>query len=270
MRKIQGFSLVELSIVLVILGLLVGGVLSGQALIRAAEMRSISADYERYRAATYAFRDKFFAFPGDMSNATQFWGAQDADATNCAALTTAATGTATCNGDGNGRIGTAANDTVAQCAHNYERYRFWQHLSNAGMIEGKFAGVYDPNNTTGSYPCRSSMVGWNIPKSRISKAGFDAIEWNDRPNTSSYVNWIAFGANAVAGSNNIEAVGGVLKPEEAWGIDTKIDDGMPLQGSLKYWEWPAWPTGVCTTGTTAADTYNLSSSKPTCALTLKL
>ena len=60
-----GFSLVELSIVLVILGLLTGGILAGQSLIRAAELRSISTDYSRYIAAVQAFRDKYFALPGD-------------------------------------------------------------------------------------------------------------------------------------------------------------------------------------------------------------
>jgi prepilin-type N-terminal cleavage/methylation domain-containing protein len=68
-RKQTAFSLVELSIVLVILGLLVGGVLSGQALIRASEMRSITAQANQYRAAIYSFRDKYFAIPGDMANA---------------------------------------------------------------------------------------------------------------------------------------------------------------------------------------------------------
>ena len=69
---ISAFSLVELSIVLVILGLLVGGVLSGQSLIRAAELRSVTTEYSRYTTAISSFRDKYFALPGDMSNATSF------------------------------------------------------------------------------------------------------------------------------------------------------------------------------------------------------
>ncbi|MFM9890490.1 MAG: type II secretion system protein, partial [Rickettsiales bacterium] len=69
-----GFSLVELSIVLVILGLLTGGILSGQSLIRAAELRSVSTEYNRYVTAVQTFRDKYFALPGDMTNAQSFWG----------------------------------------------------------------------------------------------------------------------------------------------------------------------------------------------------
>lgn len=71
----QAFSLVELSIVLVILGLLVGGILAGQSLIKASELRKIGADFTRYESAINAFRDKYFFYPGDLPNATQLWGA---------------------------------------------------------------------------------------------------------------------------------------------------------------------------------------------------
>ena len=70
----QGFSLVELSIVLVILGLLTGGILAGQSLIRASELRAATAEYQRYATSIQSFRDKYMALPGDMTNATRFWG----------------------------------------------------------------------------------------------------------------------------------------------------------------------------------------------------
>ena len=70
----SGFSLVELSIVLVILGLLTGGILAGQNLIRAAELRSVTTQFQNYHAAVMTFRDKYFALPGDMANAEDFWG----------------------------------------------------------------------------------------------------------------------------------------------------------------------------------------------------
>ena len=69
-RKNQGFTLVELSIVLVILGLLVGGVLTGQSLIRAAELRTVSTQYATFSTAVNTFRDKYFTIPGDMTNAS--------------------------------------------------------------------------------------------------------------------------------------------------------------------------------------------------------
>ena len=66
----RGFTLVELSIVLVILGLLVGGVLSGQSLIRAAELRAVSTEHSKFVTAMNSFRDKYFAAPGDMKPPT--------------------------------------------------------------------------------------------------------------------------------------------------------------------------------------------------------
>lgn len=98
----SGFSLVELSIVLVILGLLTGGVLGGRALIRAAELRAITQEKEAFVTAVNTFRAKYNALPGDMRNATQFWGRADTGAFSgqCAAPNTApepkpATATAT-------------------------------------------------------------------------------------------------------------------------------------------------------------------------------
>ena len=71
-RYCYAFSLVELSIVLVILGLLVGTVLTGKSLIRASELRSVVSQFQAFHAAHNAFKDKYFSIAGDMNNATQF------------------------------------------------------------------------------------------------------------------------------------------------------------------------------------------------------
>jgi prepilin-type N-terminal cleavage/methylation domain-containing protein len=98
----HGFTLIELSIVLVILGLLVSGVLLGQDLIRAAELRSVPTDFQKYQTAVNIFRDKYRALPGDMRNATDFWGENDPNLSTC--RTTEGSGTDTCNGDGDGVV----------------------------------------------------------------------------------------------------------------------------------------------------------------------
>ena len=64
----NAFSLVELSIVLAILGLLTGGILTGQTLIRAAELRAVSTEFQRYQSAVNTFRDKYFSLPCDIRN----------------------------------------------------------------------------------------------------------------------------------------------------------------------------------------------------------
>jgi prepilin-type N-terminal cleavage/methylation domain-containing protein len=126
-----GFSLVELSIVLVILGLLVGGVLTGKSLIRAAELRSVTTDQQRFVAAAQIFREKYQAFPGDMTNATAFWGTAAACPGTYLQPSTDAT---TCNGNGDGGV---RGDTTG----SNESFRFWQQLANAGLIEGQYSGV---------------------------------------------------------------------------------------------------------------------------------
>lgn len=66
----KGFSLVELSIVLVILGLLVGGVLAGKDLIRSAAVKSQISQFSEVAIAARAFKDKYFALPGDLAEPT--------------------------------------------------------------------------------------------------------------------------------------------------------------------------------------------------------
>lgn len=223
----RAFSLVELSIVLVILGLLVGGILAGQSLIRASELRSVSADLVKYQTALNAFRDKYFALPGDMPNATRFWGAQAGSTTTegrdttCAALTTPATGTATCNGNGDGYISYASgtNDT-------YERYRLWQQLANAGMVEGTYAGV---NQSGTGYSLRSAVPGFNVPASRISNVGYTLYS-----DVGTYqFNYIAVGAPLILSGTQLETASIAFKNEEVWNLDKKMDDGKPLTGKIK-------------------------------------
>lgn len=265
----RGFSLVELSIVLVILGLLTGGILGGQALIRAAELRSVSSDYSRYVTAAQTFRSKYLALPGDMANATRFWGAQaggTADGVDaaCAALTTAATGAATCNGDGDGLIG---DQTVA--AERYEAFRMWQHMANAELIEGAYGGVSADGVATG----RVADVGVNVPKAKMGSAnGFNL--WTEATMSGSpcwwdgpFGNMLQFGAENSSGSTANPA----LRPEEAWNIDTKMDDGRPAYGAFRA------PINSCvinpnctTTDVASTAAYSLTNIAIACSVVHKL
>ena len=91
----RGFTLVELSIVLVIIGLIVGGVLAGRDLIRAATLRAVIKEVKNYETVIHIFRDKYGYLPADMPNARDYWPACNDNGAN------------PCNGDGDG-----TNDAV--------------------------------------------------------------------------------------------------------------------------------------------------------------
>lgn len=241
----SGFSLVELSIVLVILGLLTGGILAGQSLIRASELRAVTAEQQRYAAAIGTFRDKYFAIPGDMSNATAFG--------------TAWTG----NGDGDGLVETTGTATTNEIS------LFWVHLAQAGLIEGSYANVSGTALTAGTNNPRSKLnnAGWNI-----GNIGTVATTPTADYFEGSYGNAFLFGGGTSATLPN-EA----LKPEEAWNIDTKTDDGKPATGAVMTLERDALAAAaaagcsspVAATTTLAASIYALDQTGTNCSLVIK-
>jgi prepilin-type N-terminal cleavage/methylation domain-containing protein len=137
MRNQQsGFTLVEIAIVLVIIGLLLGGVLKGQELINQAKIKNIANDLNGLSAAIYAYQDRYRAFPGDDRNAAGRW-----------------TAPAATSGDGNASVGATNNAPVIDCATAAgaatENCHFWQHLRLSGFIAGDTASVLAPQNAVG-------------------------------------------------------------------------------------------------------------------------
>ena len=127
MRSRQsGFTLVEIAIVLVIIGLLLGGVLKGQELINSAKVKNLAQDFRNVPLFIYGYQDKFKALPGDDSQAVAH-----------VAGTVASTGGQT---PGNGVIEGAWDSTTA----TDESFLFWQHVRLAGLAAGPTA-VGDTN-----------------------------------------------------------------------------------------------------------------------------
>lgn len=123
-----GFTLVEISIVLVIIGLLLGGVLKGQELIDSAKVKNIAQDFRNTQAILYGYQDKFRALPGDDGRAPS-----NVCPSGTPACTTA--------GNADGIIGGNWDDDAAA---GTESINFWQHVRLANLATGS-TSTSDPN-----------------------------------------------------------------------------------------------------------------------------
>ncbi len=126
LRTSRGFTLIEIAIVLVVIGLLLGGVLKGQELITGARVRSLIAQQDGIKAAFFGFQDRFRALPGDY---------------------TAASSNIDCSGgcpdgNGNGRIEKGDGGTP------HEEIFVWAHLSGAGFLNGSYVAAADTDTAT--------------------------------------------------------------------------------------------------------------------------
>jgi prepilin-type N-terminal cleavage/methylation domain-containing protein len=124
--KQSGFTLVEIAIVLVIIGLLLGGVLKGQELINSAKVKNFAGDIRNISTFIYAYQDRFRALPGDDPRA----------ATNFTGGTLATVGAT----PGNARINGNWNSTTV----THETVLFWQHVRLAGLASGTSVVSADP------------------------------------------------------------------------------------------------------------------------------
>jgi prepilin-type N-terminal cleavage/methylation domain-containing protein len=187
-----GFTLVELAIVIVIIGLLVGGVLQGQALVEQSKNRKIISDVSSFNAAFVTFYTKYNSYAGDMANASIYL-------------------SGAINGNGDKSI-YYLNDEAAQV---------WRQFA--------ISKIY-PNNLTGTG--QPYLVDQNVPKSPVNNAGYSIYSmdtasgaWGYTPDTVK--NRLTFGRQSINALQNA-----ALNPINTQNIDAKLDDGLPSQGRL--------------------------------------
>jgi len=235
--KRAGFTLIELSIVLVIIGLIIGGILFGKEMIKYASLRKIYTQSAEFASAVNTFKLKYSCLPGDCARATTFFGT---DPEGCDPTTLDKTAKKeTCNGNGDGMVGdTGINEPVL----------IWQHLASAGLIVSAFSG------SLGSVDCctpdinfpGSTVGGWwqvdafdGIIIGRLNSSAFSLRDSDDTP----------------------------LLPVDAMSLDSKYDDGFPYRGSIQsYWGDMTLCTTGAFTGANFTERYDITKGTPGCTL----
>jgi prepilin-type N-terminal cleavage/methylation domain-containing protein len=210
-----GFTLVEIAIVLVIIGLLLGGILKGQELITSARVRNLADQASAVQAAYYGFVDRYHAIPGDMRT-TDVCGAIGNVWVAC--------------GGGNGPGGNAdgnINNNVWE-----EASAVWAHLSGAGFLQGAFQGGA---NSSGAY------IG---PPALAPKNPWEGLLLLGRT-----PNYLTLTPGATPPRLHL-IIGNNIPVNVMRELDVKIDDSAPASGVLRAPGNPAVfaPVGANTTG----------------------
>ena len=257
----KGFTLIELSIVIMIIGLLVGGVLVGMDLVEAAKVRNLVGQLKKIDAAKNTFVGKYGGLPGDTINAQRFGlvaqgaictdvaggpnGVPDIDEANAPTNSQ----TLGCNGNGDGMLLDGSNvATNFRKRFNWEIRNFWFHLKVAGYYPfgpNTIAGYQNAGAASGlpGVQQEGNAPGDGFPVTVFGNLGIHAV-LDPAQFNNTFKNFYVMGGidPRQAGVNgffvtyaNINAPGGQSRvsgfsPQQVFSIDSLMDDGLPDTG----------------------------------------
>ncbi len=207
----KGFTLVELAIVMIIIGLLVGGVIKGQELMNSAKITRVAKDLQAFEGAMTTFRDQYKYYPGDFPQATTRM-------TGCTAANYCQ------DGDGNNIIGITSDLTwltPLNSGQYFESYNFWKHLSLGDYI----TGVLLSNNPA------VPVNGETTPTSPFGgkyEAYFDPLMMTGAGGRERSAGQIFRLSGGLPG----QTVQPLLTPFQAASVDRKLDNGDPSSGRI--------------------------------------
>lgn len=212
----NGFTLIELSIVLVIVGLIIGGILVGQSMIAAAAVRSQLTQFERLQTAMNVFKAKYGYFPGDLL------------ASKASSLGFASRGGSNRAGDGNGLIEpdsvTLGSGIFGGSWNPEEYFLFFNDLTYANgqkvaLIDGNFTGV-DASLSDNDLPNY-------FPRAKLGGGVNYVYVWAYQSH-----NYFGLSGLSVSGVYTTNSVPASVRVSDAFQIDQKIDDGLPQRGRV--------------------------------------
>ena len=238
----SGFTLMEIAIVLSVFGLVVGGIILGQSMVRTSALLGVTSDVQRISTAVNQFRTQYGSLPGDMRTATSYF-------------------SGAVNGNGNSRIGQFPGTEYG------EVFQVAYQLSQAGLLEGRF---------TGTGTSRAMVPGTNVPKSKLDDSiGYTVVYWGGYTDASDFTTMGSYGYALQRGhallfgrseSGTLETYGKAISAEEALMIDGKADDGKPQLGKYVVAN-PAGSSDCVTSAAGASALYNVRSKvKEACGL----
>ena len=255
----RGFTLIELSIVLVIIGLIVAGVLTGRDLIEAARLKRVGIELEQMQTAISSFKVKYNCLPGDCANATDYFGLDP----TCPSGSATVPRTMTCNGDGDGFINPS---------HNYngpvETAYAFQQLGLASLIPGSWPN--GPNSNTGTHP--NFTPGTSTPASSYN-AAIGYLIWSVMAGNGSGgapnipfpmpgglpFNSLVIQVGASATYTDYYCAAGMSAPSSQ-ALDTKIDDGAAGSGRVIGYD-AKWPSTInANTACLSSGSYSTSNA----------
>ena len=233
----SAFTLVELSIVLVIVGLIIGGVLVGRDLISAAGVRAQISQIEKYQTAVNTFRGKYGYLPGDIPDPT------------ASQYGFIARGLLEGQGDGDGVIegcGSCTGQNYGAVQGMGETGVFWVDLSKANLLPGTFNAA-----TETTYNGGVNAVAGYLPAAAIGKSNV-VYTWSG--GMGNFGSGLSIGSNrtnyfglstggSIWGSGVLVSNSGITVSEAA-SIDAKVDDGLPQSGRVTAiylnGQYPSW------------------------------
>ncbi len=238
--KKSAFSLIELSIVLIVIGLLVAGVTGGASLIKSSELRSVMSEARGYSVAVSGFFSQFNALPGDFNadlgkdSSVTLTITSDNQINYCKSCSSTSTDW------------TGSDSTVA-----------WFQLDKAGAID--FSGTLSSASQT-----QTPLT--NFPSSKVKSAGW-VFDYNESTSQNVVIltgSLVGASGTKLSPAKDADFATAAITASDALSIDTKIDDGKPASGKVRA-------AGVASsTGCNTSTEYNVSITDKKCAITYQV